>query len=73
MTTLLVIDIGNTNVSLGLFDYEDLPDEAMPESRLAQHWRMSTHREQTSDEAGGICTGCLDPTAFMWHELFAEG
>jgi type III pantothenate kinase len=52
MTTLLVIDIGNTNVSLGLFDYEELPDEAMPKSQLAQHWRMSTHREQTSDEVG---------------------
>ena len=46
MTTLLVVDIGNTNVSLGLFDYRD---EASG-GRLAQHWRTSTHREQTSDE-----------------------
>ncbi|MGH0028988.1 MAG: type III pantothenate kinase, partial [Myxococcota bacterium] len=51
MTTLLVIDIGNTNVSLGLFDYEGA-DEETAESKLAQHWRMSTHREQTSDEVG---------------------
>ena len=45
MTTLLVVDIGNTNVSLGLFDYG-------PSARgeLAQHWRTSTRREQTSDE-----------------------
>jgi len=41
---LLVIDIGNTNVSLGVFDY----DEGV--ATLAQHWRLSTHREQTSDE-----------------------
>ena len=41
---LLVIDVGNTNVSLGVYDYED------GEGRLAQHWRVSTHREQTSDE-----------------------
>ena len=41
---LLVIDIGNTNVSLGIFDY------AKGEAKLAQHWRLSTHREQTSDE-----------------------
>ena len=43
-TVLLVIDIGNTNVSIGVFDY------ASGKGRLAQHWRTSTHREQTSDE-----------------------
>jgi len=47
VTTLLVIDIGNTNVSLGLFDY---PDRSA--ARLAEHWRIGTHREQTSDEMG---------------------
>ena len=41
---LLVIDVGNTNVSLGVFDYQD------DEGELSQHWRVSTHREQTSDE-----------------------
>jgi type III pantothenate kinase len=41
---LLVIDVGNTNVSLGVFDYDG------ETGRLAQHWRLSTHREQTSDE-----------------------
>ena len=40
MTCLLVVDIGNTNVSLGLFDYG-------PDGRgtLSQHWRTSTRRE----------------------------
>ena len=42
--TLLVIDIGNTNVTLGIFDYEG------ESSQLSHHWRLSTHREQTSDE-----------------------
>ena len=41
---LLVVDIGNTNVSLGIFDY------AKKKTDLGQHWRLSTHREQTSDE-----------------------
>ena len=41
---LLVIDIGNTNVSLGIFDYSE------GDVSLEQHWRLSTHREQTSDE-----------------------
>lgn len=45
---LLVIDIGNTNVSLGVFDYRHKGDVA----KLAHHWRVSTHREQTSDELG---------------------
>jgi type III pantothenate kinase len=45
VSSLLVIDIGNTNVSLGLFDY---PGDA--KAKLAEHWRMSTHREVTSDE-----------------------
>lgn len=39
---LLTIDIGNTNTSLGIFDGETL---------IAQ-WRISTVREQTSDEIG---------------------
>lgn len=41
---LLVVDIGNSNVSLGIFDYQN--DEAS----LAQHWRLATHLKQTSDE-----------------------
>ncbi len=47
MTTLLAIDIGNTNVSLGLFDYPESGEAAT----LSEHWRIGTHREQTSDEA----------------------
>jgi type III pantothenate kinase len=46
-TVLLVIDIGNTNISLGIFDYDR---QAQGDDDLAQHWRLSTHREQTSDE-----------------------
>lgn len=47
MTTLLVLDIGNTNVSLGLFDGVGSGGSAS----LAHHWRIATRREQTSDEA----------------------
>jgi type III pantothenate kinase len=39
---LLVIDIGNTNTSLGVFDGE----------RLATHWRLTTERSRTVDEWG---------------------
>jgi type III pantothenate kinase len=41
---LLVVDIGNTNISVGIFDYTG------GKGALGQHWRVSTHREQTSDE-----------------------
>lgn len=37
---LLAIDIGNTHVVLGVFEGE----------RLAHHWRIGTHRQDTSDE-----------------------
>jgi type III pantothenate kinase len=43
---LLAIDVGNTNVLFGLFD---TPEER---SDLAHHWRITTRREQTSDELG---------------------
>jgi len=52
---LLAIDLGNTNVSLGLFDLGSAPPS------LSHHWRLATHREQTSDEA-----------AVVMHALFAQ-
>lgn len=45
-TVLLAIDVGNTNVTLGLFDY----DGDAESGSLAHHWRITTRREQTSDE-----------------------
>jgi len=39
---LLVIDVGNTNTVLGLFDGQ----------RLVAHWRLTTLHEQTVDEYG---------------------
>src|SRR5438270_90901 len=37
---LLAIDVGNTNVTIALFDGE----------RLAADWRVTSHRERTADE-----------------------
>jgi type III pantothenate kinase len=59
-SALLAVDIGNTNVTLGVFDLSE-PGKPAP---LAHHWRMATHREQTSDEVlvtlRGLCdlAGC---------------
>ena len=39
---LLVMDVGNTNTSLGVFEGE----------RLALHWRLTTEKARTTDEYG---------------------
>ena len=39
---LLVIDIGNTNIVLGIYDKD----------RLAHHWRIGTKKSRTADEYG---------------------
>ncbi|GAB7387192.1 type III pantothenate kinase [Bacillaceae bacterium] len=39
---ILVIDVGNTNIVLGVFEG----------SELRYHWRIATNREQTEDEYG---------------------
>jgi type III pantothenate kinase len=43
---LLAIDVGNTNIVLGVFDG----------ARLAQSWRLQTLRERTADEIGILVT-----------------
>jgi type III pantothenate kinase len=51
---LLAVDVGNTNVSLGVFRY------AGEKAELAHHWRMATHREQTSDEVLVVLRGLFE-------------
>lgn len=51
---LLAIDIGNTNVTLGAFVYEG------ERATLAEHWRLSTHHGQTSDEVGVVIRALFD-------------
>lgn len=43
---LLAIDVGNTNIVLGVFDGD----------RLTQSWRLATMRERTADEIGILVT-----------------
>src|SRR5262245_12144678 len=44
---LLAIDVGNTNIVLGVFDGD----------RLAVSWRLATRRDQTADELGLLVDG----------------
>jgi pantothenate kinase type III len=41
---LLALDIGNTNITAGVFDGEE----------LAEQWRISTQRDRTADELAAL-------------------
>lgn len=47
---LLVLDVGNTNTVLGVF--EPQPSDAAQKRRLIAHWRVTTIKSQTVDEYG---------------------
>jgi type III pantothenate kinase len=49
---LLAIDVGNTNVTIGVFDGE----------RLAHSWRLAALRERTADELGILITRLFEQT-----------
>ncbi|WP_090797024.1 type III pantothenate kinase [Pelagirhabdus alkalitolerans] len=51
---LLVLDVGNTNIVMGLFDKD----------RLAYQWRVKTDREKTEDEYAMLVQSLFD-----YHEL----
>lgn len=50
---LFAIDVGNTNIVLGVFDGH----------RLAQSWRLATMRERTADEIGILVTRLFERNA----------
>ncbi len=49
---LLVIDVGNTNTVLGVFEPKPAEPGAVRYGRLIAHWRVSTTKTQTVDEYG---------------------
>jgi type III pantothenate kinase len=46
---LMAIDVGNTQIVVGLFEEADGPSGG-PEGRLLYHWRVATHPMYTADE-----------------------
>jgi type III pantothenate kinase len=44
---ILVVDVGNTNIVLGVYDKE----------KLAHHWRLYTDKQKTEDEFGMLIKG----------------
>ncbi|HMF48943.1 MAG TPA: type III pantothenate kinase [Candidatus Saccharimonadales bacterium] len=58
---LLAIDIGNTNVVLGLYQGK----------KLITHWRLATQAERTADEYGVIITQLIDYEGFRCDQIVA--
>ena len=54
---LLALDVGNTNTVLGLYSLSPHGKDA---DSLVAHWRVSTHRTQTSDEYGVLFTNLFN-------------
>src|SRR5947208_15144198 len=58
---LLVIDIGNTNTSLGVFDGD----------QLVTHWRLTTARDCTVDEWGVLARNLFALTSLDFKSIDA--
>ncbi|MCM2272723.1 MAG: type III pantothenate kinase, partial [candidate division Zixibacteria bacterium] len=56
---LLAIDIGNTNTVVGVYKGRTLKD----------HFRVSSSRSLTADEAGFFCTGLLERMKIANEEI----
>src|SRR3569623_1634597 len=61
MTTLLAVDVGNTNTVLGVFRDDE----------LAAHWRIQTVAQRTSDEYAVLLKTLLDLDGFPWKSITA--
>jgi type III pantothenate kinase len=58
---LLAIDIGNTNIVLGLYLGK----------KLITHWRLATQAERTSDEYGVVISQLIDYAGYRCNQISA--
>ena len=58
---LLVLDVGNTNIVMGIFEGED----------LIKHWRL-TSKKQTADEVGFMTLGLLGASGISKDSIKAS-
>ena len=56
---LLAIDIGNTNIVLGLYQGK----------KLVTHWRLRTEAERTADEYGVIISQLISSKGFRTNQI----
>ena len=58
---ILVFDVGNTNIVLGVYD----------ERSLTHHWRVSTEKSRTMDEYGVFIKNLFDLSGLTFQEIHA--
>lgn len=56
---IFVLDVGNTNAVLGVFE----------EGELRQHWRMETDRHKTEDEYGMLVKQLLEHEGLSFEDV----
>ena len=54
---LLAIDVGNTQITAGLFQKQ----------KLAAHWRLSSNRDRTEDETWTLMQAICQANGFAWN------
>lgn len=67
---LLVIDVGNTQTVIGLYDQDSdvEPADRVADSDLLDHWRIATNVERTADEYALLFQEFLGFHGFGWTE-----
>jgi type III pantothenate kinase len=58
---LLVMDVGNTNTVIGLYDGSDAAEASLADEGLVDHWRIATERNRTADELSVVIRDFLRP------------
>ncbi len=58
---LLVIDVGNSNSVIGLYDGTDANEASTAGEGLIDHWRITTERNRTADELSVVVRDFLRP------------
>ena len=56
---IFVLDVGNTNAVLGVFE----------DGELRQHWRMETDRHKTEDEYGMLVKQLLEHEGLSFEDV----
>jgi type III pantothenate kinase len=66
---LLVIDAGNTQTVIGLYDDVDPGPDRKAEDGLVDHWRLATAAARTSDETAVLLQGLLGFRGFGLDDI----
>jgi type III pantothenate kinase len=74
---LLVIDVGNTQTVVGLYDLEPGADanqeRRLADSNLIDHWRIATNSERTADEHALVLQEFLGFHGSTWDDHDIQG